>query len=59
MCSQILRWKVVTAFDVATEVLLNFMSVIIVLPVQLTFRMKFNVVLAFLFRLPYVLESAH
>lgn len=59
MCSQILRWKVVTAFDVATEVLLNLMSVIIVLPVQLTFRMKFNVVLAFLFRLPYVLESAH
>jgi hypothetical protein len=59
MYTKVLRWKIVTAFDVATEVLLNVLSIAIVIPVQLTLRLKFQVVLAFLFRLPYVLGSVH
>ena len=56
---QILRWKLVTAFDVVTEALLNLMAIVIVVPVQLKLQFKFQVVLAFFFRLPYVLESAY
>ena len=49
---QLLRWQVITAFDIATEAVLILVAIVIVLPVQLTPYMKFQVVLAFLFRLP-------
>jgi hypothetical protein len=50
--SQLLRWQIITAFDIATEAMLLIVAVMIVLPVQLSPYMKFQVVLAFLFRLP-------
>lgn len=49
----------ITGVDVATEVIIVLMSVIIVAPVQLSLYMKFQVVLAFLFRLPYVEHKVH
>ena len=47
-----LRWKLITAFDDLTELLLVLVSVLIVLPIKLQASMKFQVVLAFAFRLP-------
>ncbi|KAI1612445.1 hypothetical protein EDD37DRAFT_647988 [Exophiala viscosa] len=52
-CSrQFLRWQLITAFDVATECILVLLSVFIVLPVQISFMLKCQVVAAFGFRLP-------
>lgn len=50
--AQFLRWQLITAVDVATEGILVLMSILIVLPVQLAFSLKCQVVLAFAFRLP-------
>jgi hypothetical protein len=41
----------ITAFDVATEVILVVISVFTAWPVQLALNLKFQVVLAFTFRL--------
>lgn len=49
---QFLRWQLITAFDVATECILVLLSVFIVLPVQISFLLKCQVVFAFAFRLP-------
>jgi hypothetical protein len=51
MC-QFLRWQLITAFDVLTECILILLSIVIVLPVQIAFVLKCQVVLAFAFRLP-------
>jgi hypothetical protein len=52
--SQFLRWQVITGFDVATEILLVMVAMLIVAPVQLSLYLKFQVVCAFAFRLPLV-----
>jgi len=49
---QFLRWQLITAFDVVTECILILLSIVIVLPVQIAFVLKCQVVLAFAFRLP-------
>lgn len=49
---QPLRWTIITAFDVTTEVLLVVLAITIVWPVRMSLEMKFPVVLAFAFRLP-------
>ncbi|KAK5454240.1 hypothetical protein LTS15_006240 [Exophiala xenobiotica] len=57
-CShQFLRWQLITAFDVLTECILILLSIVIVLPVQIAFVLKCQVVLAFAFRLPLVALS--
>ncbi|KIW61144.1 hypothetical protein PV05_01302 [Exophiala xenobiotica] len=57
-CShQFLRWQLITAFDVVTECILILLSIVIVLPVQIAFVLKCQVVLAFAFRLPLVALS--
>ncbi|KAJ9611637.1 hypothetical protein H2200_004821 [Cladophialophora chaetospira] len=58
-CSgQFLRWQLITAFDIATEVILIIIVICVVLPVHLAFHMKCQVVLAFSFRLIVVVLSA-
>lgn len=49
---QFLRWQLITAFDVLTECILVLLSVAIVLPVQIGWALKCQVVFAFAFRLP-------
>ncbi|KAH0845449.1 hypothetical protein AYO21_06154 [Fonsecaea monophora] len=49
---QFLRWQLITAFDVITECILVLITVFVVWPVHLALAMKFQVVLAFAFRLP-------
>ncbi|KIX01115.1 uncharacterized protein Z518_10181 [Rhinocladiella mackenziei CBS 650.93] len=57
-CShQFLRWQLITAFDVATECILVLISTFNVLPVQLAFALKLQVILAFAFRLPVAAVS--
>jgi hypothetical protein len=55
--SQPLRWRIITIFDVVSELLLIATAVIIVWPVQLTVSLKVQVVSAFLLRLPLVALS--
>ncbi|KIY02762.1 uncharacterized protein Z520_01227 [Fonsecaea multimorphosa CBS 102226] len=54
---QFLRWQLITAFDVATECILVLITVFVVWPVHLALSMKFQVVLAFAFRLPVAMLS--
>lgn len=55
--SQYLRWQIITGFDVATEALLMLNAIVIVAPVRLALHLKFQVVCAFLFRLPLIALS--
>lgn len=49
---QFLRWQLITAFDVATEGIILIIVICVVWPVHLALNRKFQVVLAFSFRLP-------
>ncbi|RMZ87593.1 hypothetical protein DV736_g5187, partial [Chaetothyriales sp. CBS 134916] len=51
---QLLRWKIITAVDVVIEGTLVLLTILIVMPVRLAPYMKFQVILAFLFRLPLI-----
>lgn len=44
-------WVAVAAFDAATEVLLVVLPILVVWPLQLSFDLKIQVVVAFSFRL--------
>ncbi|RMZ77721.1 hypothetical protein DV738_g4218, partial [Chaetothyriales sp. CBS 135597] len=54
---QQLRWQIITATDIATEGALVLLTILIAMPVQLAPFLKFQVILAFLFRLPLVAIS--
>lgn len=51
---QLLRWRLISAFDVITEGLLIVLCGLVVWPVQLSFDLKLQVIIAFAFRLPSV-----
>ncbi len=58
MCpGQRMRWEVIMALDVITELSLLILAITIVLPLQLTIKSKLPVVMAFEFRLPCVALS--
>lgn len=50
---QIIRWSVVAAFDSLFELAITILSVILVLPLQMTREIKISVVFAFSFRIVY------
>jgi hypothetical protein len=54
---QPLRWRIITIFDVVSELLLIITAITIVWPVQLSASLKVQVVSAFLLRLPLVALS--
>ncbi|RMD44986.1 hypothetical protein DV735_g108, partial [Chaetothyriales sp. CBS 134920] len=54
---QQLRWEIITAVDIATEAAIILLTILIVMPVRLAPFLKFQVILAFLFRLPLVAVS--
>jgi hypothetical protein len=54
---QLLRWRLISAFDVITEGLLVVLTVFIVWPVQLSLELKLQVIIAFAFRLPSVKQE--
>lgn len=49
--AQDIRWDVVTALDVTTEVILVILAILIVAPVRLSVKMKIPIIIAFGFRL--------
>lgn len=49
---QFLRWQLITAFDAVTEGIILLIVITVVWPVHLALSRKFQVVLAFSFRLP-------
>lgn len=51
---QITRWSVVATFDSLFEIAIFLLSVILVVPLQMTTEIKLSVVFAFSFRLVYV-----
>jgi hypothetical protein len=53
--SQAIRWKIVTALDVVSEVVFVIFASVFVSPLQMRFQRKFLVIFAFSFRLPYVI----
>ena len=55
---QLLRWRLISAFDVITEGLMILLSVFIVWPVQMSFELKLQVIIAFVFRLPSVSKES-
>jgi hypothetical protein len=55
---QLLRWRLISAFDVITEGLLIVLTVFIVWPVQLSLELKLQVIIAFAFRLPSVSKNS-
>jgi hypothetical protein len=52
-----IRWKVITALDIITEVALLVLPVELVWGLQMSVRMKLIVISAFWLRIPYVLPS--
>ncbi|KAF2843581.1 hypothetical protein M501DRAFT_1006112 [Patellaria atrata CBS 101060] len=48
------RWRIITAVDVVTELLLVLLPIILVWPIQMKKYIKFQVVLAFAFRIPVI-----
>lgn len=51
---QITRWSVVATFDSLFEIAVFLLSIILVVPLQMTTEIKLSVVFAFSFRLVYV-----
>lgn len=51
---QLVRWQIVAAIDIATEVVLVCLAVYLVHDLKMKIMNKAVVVLAFFFRLPYV-----
>lgn len=51
---QMPRWRLITILDVGSEIILMLIPAAMVYPLQMAFNLKFQVVLAFAFRLPYV-----
>lgn len=49
---ELLRWEIIGAFDVLTEVALFAMAIYLVLDLRITLQLKVFVVLAFAFRVP-------
>ena len=49
---QLLRWQLISAFDVITEFIMLTLIIGLVFNLQMTFKKKFIVVLGFAFRLP-------
>ena len=49
---QFLRWKLIGAFDIATEIALFLMAIYLVVDLRMPFHLKAFVVTAFAFRLP-------
>ena len=49
---QLLRWQLISAFDVITEFIMLTLIIGLVFNLQMTFEKKFIVVLGFAFRLP-------
>ncbi|KAG6365773.1 hypothetical protein INS49_007384 [Diaporthe citri] len=57
---QFLRWQIITAFDIITEILICFLPVVFVWSNTMSLCLKFQVFLAFAFRLPLIaLSVAH
>lgn len=50
--AQFLRWKLIGAFDIATELALFVMAIYLVVDLRMPFQLKAFVVSAFAFRLP-------
>lgn len=55
--SQLLRWQVISAFEVVIETMIFAVIVGLVYKLQMARAKKFAVVCGFAFRLPYVLYS--
>lgn len=51
-CAQFIRWQIVAAFDIITELALLGVSVFLVGALQLSLHKKFVVIFAFALRLP-------
>lgn len=56
---QITRWSVVATFDSLFEIAIFLLSIILVVPLQMTTEIKLSVVFAFSFRLVYVYPFSH
>jgi hypothetical protein len=54
-----LRWQVITAVDVVTEVLICLLPVMLTWSLNMPLKRKFYVFIAFSFRLPLIAASAH
>jgi hypothetical protein len=50
---QLIRWKFVVAFDVATEVIFIILPIYLLWNLQMSFNLKLRVFIAFAFRIPY------
>ncbi|KAI3401805.1 hypothetical protein diail_8183 [Diaporthe ilicicola] len=60
IAGKFLRWQIITAFDIVTEILICSLPVVFVWSNTMSFCLKFQVFLAFAFRLPLVaLSLAH
>lgn len=57
LINQNTRWKVITSFDVLTEVLLLSLSVYLVWSVKMRWTRKAAVIFAFAIRIRYVLHA--
>lgn len=55
--SQFLRWKVIASMDIALEIISFLVLLVLVWEINMSFKMKLQVVLAFIFRLPMVVLS--
>ncbi|OCK94407.1 uncharacterized protein K441DRAFT_660281 [Cenococcum geophilum 1.58] len=55
--SQMPRWRLITILDVGSEIILMLIPTAMVYPLQMAFNLKFQVVLAFAFRLPLIALS--
>ncbi|ROW12262.1 hypothetical protein VMCG_00384 [Cytospora schulzeri] len=55
---QFLRWQIITAFDIITDVIACLLPLFLVWNLNMPFGLKFQVVAAFAFRAPLVIFSA-
>ncbi|OCL11754.1 hypothetical protein AOQ84DRAFT_386610 [Glonium stellatum] len=55
--SQMSRWRLITILDGGSEIILVLIPAVMVYPLQMAFNLKFQVTLAFAFRLPLIALS--